>query len=375
MASFNTNTFPEYSKSINERNVKSAQTGSDSLTQQRNIWNAYLWHGTNDPRSSWPEYNQPLSRFGEWWKGYEKAYDNIYTGTENYRDDWNTVFDDTEQYLDTTPIQDEWRDYRDRIEGYYGNARGAESDLYAGYDQDFIDRPAYELWGDLATGDNQSQRVQDWFNQSTMGQYLEDQANENFWRQAQLGGQTYNPQEVQEFISNRIVAPEAQTAFGNLANYAQLQPELSWRVTSGMKDLERWYTEAVAQGDTYAQANISDLMNQMQQQLWQSNMTQGMGDAQMRYLLEAQMPATRTMDYTQQKLAHKDMGMLLNMAGANREGIFDFLKNTAYPNAYDSHMWESNMYQQALQNQESALNAQMATSLAGSALGAIGGMI
>ena len=109
--------------------------------------------------------------------------------------------------------------------------------------------------------------------------------------------------------------------------------------------------------------------------MWQSNMTQGMGDAQLQYLIDAQMPATRTMDYTQQKLAHSDMRALMRAAGLNRENQFDFLKNTAFPNAYDSHLWESQMYKQALSNQESALNAQLGASLAGSALGAIGGMI
>jgi hypothetical protein len=81
------------------------------------------------------------------------------------------------------------------------------------------------------------------------------------------------------------------------------------------------------------------------------------------------------MDYALQAQAHEDMARLLGMAGNNKQAQFDFMTNTAFPNAYDSFLWEGDMYNQAVQNQESALNAQLYTSLAGSALGAIGGMI
>lgn len=372
MASFSSGNNNAPVQNITSRNVSAAKKGASSVNKSKQWWSGYLRPTTKDPRNLYPTYGSSLSRFGKWWQGYDKAYDTMLTGTKNYRDDWNTVFDDNEQYLDTNDIQDTWRDYRDRIAGYYGDAKDAQGQMLAGFDQDFIDRDAYDLWGNLATGNNQAQNVQDWFSQSTMGQYLEDQANENFWRQAQLGGKTYNPQEVNEFISNQIVAPEAQQAFGNLAQYASLQPELSWQVTNKYDELERWYADAVAQGDTYAQQNISQLMNQMQQQMYQHNMTQGMGDAQLRYLIEAQMPATRTMDYTQQKLAHSDMAALMKLAGGNRENRFDFLANTAFPNAYDNHLWQSGMYDAALKNQESALNAQIMGQLASAGIGAVG---
>jgi hypothetical protein len=354
---FNTEVSTKEAEQITERTQEQANIAESDLNTQRNWWQGYLYPKTSDPRANYISYGDDLSRFGHWWKGYEDAYGTLLDATNVYREDWNDTFDANSQYLDTTAMQQEWLDYMARIEGYYGDAHDSMGDVYAGYQEDWVDKEAYDLWGDLATGDNQAQEVQDWYAQSTQGQYLEDQANENFWRQAQLGGQTYNPQDVQEFISQSIVAPEAQQAFSNLAQYASLQPQLDWQVVGAMNELEKWYAEALAQGDTYATSQISDLMNQMNQQMWQSSMTQGLGDAELQYLIEGQMPATRTMDYTNQMLAHKDALAMFTAAGTNAENQFEWLMNSSMPNAYDSFLWESGMYEAALMNQEEALQS------------------
>ena len=355
MASFDTKVDTTAAKNNTNRVTKFAQTTRNPRRTRNRKWQGYFNPSINDPRSRFPEYDGVRSRFGEWWRGYDKAYGKIYDATGNYRSDWNDTFDQTAEHLDTGEIQDQWGDYLDRVGGYYGTV--GKSIDEGGY----VDKDAYDLWGNLAKGDNQAQNVQDWFGQSTMGQYYEDQANENFWRQAALGGQTYNPQEVNEFIHKSIVAPEAQQAFGNLADYAKEQV-----------DLEQWYAQAMAEGDTLATQQIADLMNQQNQQMYQHDMTQGLGDAQLRYLLEGQLPATRTMDFTNQKIAHDDMRRLMQQTGVNKDAQWRFLENVAMPNAYDNFMWEGGMYEQALKNQESALNANLAMQGVSAGLGALG---
>jgi hypothetical protein len=374
-ADFNTDVPTQQAKSVADRTSAAASRAASSSQRMSSQIRGYFWPKIDDPRKFNSHYNSSLSRFGHWWRGYEKSYKDLLEGSKNYRDDWNETFDESDVYLDTEDIQNSWGDYLDRIQGYYGNAQDNMDGAFGGYRDDWVDRDAYDLWGNLASGDNQAQNVQDWFSQSSMGQYLEDEANENFWRQAQLGGRTYNPQEVQEFISQNIVAPEAQQGFQNLERYASMQPELDWRVTGAQADLERWYADAVAQGDTIAQQQIADLMNQEQQQMWQSTMTRGIGDANLRYLIEAQMPATRTMDYTNQKLAHMDARLMAKIGGSNRAAMFNWLANTSMPNAYDSFLWESGMYSQAMQNQQEALNAANAASVTGAGLGALGSAI
>lgn len=361
MASFNTSVDNKpVARSVN-RVQKFSRNNKANRKANRSRMLGYFEGSERDPRRRYPEYDGTLSRFGTWWKGYENAYDKIYDATEGYRGNWNSTFDDNEQYLHTDDQQDEWRDYMDRIGGYYGDAYDRTMDPTDGW----VDKDAYDLWGDLATGENQGQNVQDWYQQSAQGQFLEDHAREGFYRDAALGGRTYNPQEVEEYISNSIVAPEAQTAFGNLADYASRQMQ------SGL-DLERWYAEALANGDLQSTQQIADLMNQENQQLWQSNMTQGMGDAQLEYLLQGQLPATRSMDYTNQKIAHEDMRRMYSQAGINKEKQWEFLQNVAMPNAYDSMLWQSGMYEDALKNQESAMNAAIGTELAGGAMGMFG---
>jgi hypothetical protein len=374
-ADFNTDVSTAEASRINDRTRSAANAGMSNAQRTTSMLRGYFDPHIHDPRSHNPAYTGRLSRFGRWWQGYEKAYQTLLEGSENYRDDWNETFDESDPYLDTQEIRDEWGNYLDRIKGYYGSAQDNMAGAFGGYRDDWVDRDAYDLWGNLATGDDQAQNVQDWFSQSSMGQYLEDQANENFWRQAQLGGRTYNPQEVQEFISQNIVAPEAQQGFQNLERYASMQPELDWRVTGAQADLERWYADAVAQGDTIAQQQIADLMNQQNQQMWQSTMTRGMGDANLRYLIESQMPATRTMDYTNQRLAHMDARLMATLAGGNKQAMFNWLANVSMPNAYDSFLWESGMYKQAMENQQEALNAANAASVTGAGLGALGSAI
>ena len=452
-ADFNTSVNTGEAKSITDRtsswlddqySTTKANTGTSVWKRRKNWMQGYLDPRLDDPRAQYEHYNRPLSRFGEWWNAYDDAYGRIWDATQQYQGDWNNTFDTNRDYLKTTGIQDSWNDYLnqgnaswdgylkqgqglwnaykneasqtwndygdagtdmwgdylDRIKGYYGSA-------YDNVNDNWIDKDAYDLWGDLATGDPQG--VQDWFAQSQMGKYLSDQANENFYRQAQLGGWTYNPQDVQEYISSRIVAPEAQQAFGNLSDYARLQHATS-------VDLEKWYAEAVAQGDTIAQQQIAqlmsqqqtaladimreaqmggmnllseaqagkinmatltqqqiaELMNQQNQQLWQSGMAQGMGDANLRYLLEGQLPATREMDYINQYLAHLDAQRTMKMLHYDKNQYANYLANVGMPNAYDSFLWESGMYQQALQNQQEALNSAMSTELAGAGIGALG---
>ncbi len=375
MASFDSSVPTQQAQNIKKRTTKQAKAEQANIDYEKNWWSGYLHADTTDPRHHFSDYPMPLSRMGMWWKGYEDSYNKLQDATTNYGGDFNQTFNNVEPHLDTQGIQDEWGEYLGRLEGYYGEGTDRLEGLYAGFDEDFIDRDAYDLWGDLATGDNQSERVQDWYQQSPQGKYLADQANENFWRQAQLGGQTYNPQEVQNFINQQIVAPEAQQAFGNLANYGKLQADMGWNMTSAMGDMDRWYADAMARGDTYAQQQIADLMNQEQQQRYQHEMTQGLGNARLRYLQEGQMPAARTMDFTNQQIAHADAQALMRMAADNKSSMFAWLANASLPNAYDSFLWESEMYKSAVENQESALNAQLGASLAGSAMGAIGGMI
>lgn len=213
--------------------------------------------------------------------------------------------------------------------------------------------------------------MQPWFEQTQMGQYLEDQANENFWRQSALGGQTYNPQEVQEYISQKIVAPEMWQGLNSLGEYAKMQPELDWRVKGAMGQLEQWYADALAKGDTLATDQIATLMNQMNQQMWQSNMTQAMSDAELRYMIEASLPASRRMDYRTGMTQMADLQMMMRLMDEKNDQGWDYFINNTLPNAYDSFNFESSALEESTNAYLDAMMAQSAMGLAGSAIGAL----
>jgi hypothetical protein len=339
---------------------------------------AYFNASFADPRESFGDkaeggaYDAPYSRVGYYWKSYIDAYNDIFDATKDYRSDLNAAFDDNRQYLDTGGIQDEWQQYFDRLSGYYGNARDTTADLYGGYRDDWVDREAYDLWGNLVKGG--APGVQDWFQQTDMGEYLEGQANENFWRQSQLGGQTYNPQEVQEYISQKIVAPEMWQGLNALGEYAKMQPDLDWRITGAMGQLEQWYADAMAKGDTLKTDQIATLMNQMNQQMWQSNMNQALSDAELQYMLEGSLPASKTMDYRTAMTQMGDITMMMRLMDDKNDQGWDYFINNTLPNANESFNFESSALQQSTNAYLQMMQNQANASMIGSGIGAIGSM-
>ena len=148
-----------------------------------------------------------------------RGYVNDYFGQGNDRFDqaYNQYYDIINQYRqDMDPALQAGQD---------------NIDMWQGYSDEFVRPEVYHQWQDIASGGAGS--VEDFWQQSEYNKYLTDLGMESFNRQSNLGNRTYNPNEVQDFIKNTN-AQEMWTAFENLQEAGQLQPELSYKANLGI---------------------------------------------------------------------------------------------------------------------------------------------
>ncbi|HUT57276.1 MAG TPA: tail fiber domain-containing protein [Phycisphaerae bacterium] len=359
-------------RKIGRRTRFASQYQKDRNTLLKNRLAGYFAPSDSDPRKSFGDtdeggaYPWSHSRYGYWKDAYDSAFQDIYGGTLGYREGLSDLFDETRGNLDTNQIQDQWREYLGRAQGYYGTGldeaegylNGGVNDAIAQFRADYdqlYDPDIHRQWLDVASGG--AGAVENFWDQSEYNRYLTDLGTEGFNRQANLGGRTYNPYEVQDFIKNTN-AEEMWKAFQGLQTAGMAQQDLGTARAQGTANmsmqqqmalaaLQQWFAENMNTVDAYGTGQITDLMNQQNQQMYQHDLTGGLSDLELQYMLEAALPAQMTMDTAKQQIASRDMTNLLKIASANQRGQWDWFLNASLPNAEDSWNFQADTVDQA----------------------------